>query len=127
MKRFLAAAMTSILAVGLLAGCAGGIETYTDADKTITASVNQEFVIALDSNPTTGYNWEENHDETMLRLVESAYELGKHAKEGVVGAGGTQYFRFQALKAGRTEITLIYKRTWEPESADQMAFSVDIK
>jgi len=127
MKRFLVAAMTSILAVGLLAGCAGGIETYTDADKTISANINQEFVIALDSNPTTGYNWEESYDETMLKLVESKYELGKQAKEGAVGAGGTQYFRFQALKTGKTEITLTYKRSWETESAEQNVFSVDIK
>ncbi len=127
MKRLLVTATTSILAVGLLAGCAGGIETYTDADKTISANVNQEFVIALDSNPTTGYNWEEDYDEAMLKLVESEYEIGKQAEEGMVGAGGTQYFRFQALKTGKTEITLTYKRSWETESADQKVFSVDIQ
>jgi len=127
MKRLLVTATTSILAVGLLAGCAGGIETYTDADKTINANVNEEFVIALDSNPTTGYNWEESYDEAMLKLVESKYEMGKQAEEGMVGAGGTQYFRFQALKTGTTEITLTYKRSWETESADQKVFTVDIQ
>ena len=127
MKRCLVAAMISILAVGLLAGCAGGIETYTDADKTISANVNQEFVITLDSNPTTGYNWEEDYDVGMLKLVESKYEPGKQAEEGMVGAGGTQYFRFQALKTGTTEITLTYKRSWETESADQKVFTVDIR
>ena len=127
MKRFLVAAMTSILAVGLLAGCAGGIETYTDAHKTISANVDQEFVITLDSNPTTGYNWEEDYDVGMLKLVESKYEPGKQAEEGMVGAGGTQYFRFQALKTGKTEITLTYKRSWETESADQKVFTVDIQ
>jgi len=127
MKRCLVAAMISILAVGLLAGCAGGIETYTDADKTISANVNQEFVITLDSNPTTGYNWEEDYDVAMLKLVESKYEPGKQAEEGMVGAGGTQYFRFQALKTGTTEITLTYKRSWETESADQKVFTVDIR
>jgi len=127
MKRLLVTATTSILAIGLLAGCAGGIETYTDADKTINANVNEEFVIALDSNPTTGYNWEESYNEAMLKLVESKYEMGKQAEEGMVGAGGTQYFRFQALKTGTTEITLTYKRSWETESADQKVFTVDIQ
>jgi len=127
MKRLLVTATTSILAIGLLAGCAGGIETYTDADKTINANVNEEFVITLDSNPTTGYNWEEDYDEAMLKLVESKYEMSKQAEEGMVGAGGTQYFRFQALKTGKTEITLTYKRSWETESADQKVFTVDIQ
>ena len=127
MKRLLVTATTSILAVGLLAGCAGGIETYTDAEQTISTTVGQEFVIALDSNPTTGYTWEESYDEAMLKLVESKYEPGKQAEEGLVGAGGTQYFQFTALQTGKTEITLAYKRSWETEIADQKVFSVKIE
>ena len=127
MKRFLVLVMVSALVVCLLAGCGGGAKTYTDTGQTISIGVDQEFVIALDSNPTTGYNWEESYDETMLRLVESKYELGKRAKQGVVGAGGTQYFRFKALKTGKTEITLAYKRPWETDIGEQKVFSVDIK
>lgn len=124
MKRFLV--MTSLLVLFLVAGCGGGVKTYTDAEQTISVGVNQEFIIALDSNPTTGYNWEEKHDATMLSLVESKYEPDKKAK-GLVGAGGTQYFRFKALKAGKTEITLTYKRPWETSIAEQKVFKVDIK
>jgi len=125
MKRSLV--MASILLLYLLASCGGGVNTYTDANETINMGVDQEFIIALDSNPTTGYNWEESHDETMLKLVESKYELGKQAEEGLVGAGGTQYFRFKALKTGKTQITLTYKRSWETESADQKVFTIDVK
>lgn len=126
MKRFLV--LTSILVVCLIAGCGGGvIKTYVDAEGTIVTSVNQEFIIALDSNPTTGYDWEESYDESMLRLVESKYELGKKAKEGLVGAGGTQYFRFKALKTGKTQITVTYKRAWETGFAEQKVFNVDIR
>ncbi len=127
MKRSLVLVMASILLVCLLASCGGGVNTYTDANEAINMGVDQEFIIALDSNPTTGYNWEESYDETMLKLVESKYELGKQAEEGLVGAGGTQYFRFQALKTGKTDITLTYKRSWETESADQKVFLVDVK
>jgi inhibitor of cysteine peptidase len=62
----------------------------------------------------------------MLGLVKSKYEPDKKAP-GLVGAGGTQYFRFKALKAGRTEITLTYKRPWETSSTTQKIFKVDIK
>lgn len=125
MKRLSALLVTAILVLSLLAGC-GGAETYTDEGKTITASVDEEFTIALDSNPTTGYNWEETHDTSMLSLVEDKYAPDEKAK-GLVGAGGTQYYRFKALKKGDTEVTLVYKRTWEEESIEQKVFKVDIK
>ena len=119
MKKLLVLLVTLILAVCLLAGC-GGVKTYVDAEKTITVSVGQEFIIALDSNPTTGYDWEESYDDSMLSLdeEESRYEPDEKAK-GLVGAGGTQYFRFKVLKAGNTEITLVYKRSWEEEIEDE--------
>lgn len=124
MKRFLL--LISIMLVALLiTGCGGG-KTYIDAEETIITSVNQEFVVALDSNPTTGYNWEESHDATMLGLVNERYSPDEKAP-GLVGAGGTQYFRFKALEAGRTQITVTYKRSWETETAKQKIFNVDIK
>ena len=122
MKRFL---LLVVLATALLAGCVE-VETYTDAGQTVETGVNQQFVIALGSNPTTDYSWQASYDEAMLELVggESTY---KEAKSGLVGAGGVEYFRFKALKSGRTEITLVYKRSWEEEGIDQKVFTVNIK
>jgi inhibitor of cysteine peptidase len=71
--------------------------------------------------------WQESHDETILELVEKTYKLGEEAKQGAVGAGGVEYFRFKTLKAGKTEITMVYKRPWEEESIDQKVFTVNIK
>jgi predicted secreted protein len=83
----------------------------------LRVNVNQEFVIPLVSNPTTGYSWQTSYDETMLELVEKTYELGVAAEQGVVGAGGTELFRFKVLvEMGQTEITLVYKRPWEAPS-----------
>jgi inhibitor of cysteine peptidase len=103
--------LTAVVAICLVAGCVGEVETYTDPGQTINIGINQQFVIALGSNPTTGYSWQESHDTTILELVEKIYK--EEAKEGVVGAGGVEYFRFKALKAGETEITLVYKKQWE--------------
>lgn len=49
------------------------------------------------------------------------------AIRGLVGAGGTQYFRFKALKAGKTGMAVTYKRAWETGFAEQKVFNVDIK
>jgi len=119
--------VVAVVAIFLAAGCAGGVKTYTDSGQTLDIGTNQEFVIALDSNPTTGYSWQASYDESILELVGKSYELGKEAKQGAVGAGGVEYFQFKALKAGKTEITLVYKRPWEEETIDQKVFTVNIK
>ena len=125
MKGFATVAVISILVVSLIAGC-GGVEVYADSEQVINTTVNQEFIIALDSNPTTGYGWEASYDENMLSLEKEEYNPDAKAP-GLVGAGGTQYYQFQALKVGETEITVTYKRSWETEYYEQKVFTVDIK
>jgi inhibitor of cysteine peptidase len=124
-KRFLI--LLAVIATCLVAGCVGQVETYTDPGQTIDIGVNQEFVIALGSNPTTGYSWQASYDQSVLELVEKTYKPGKEAKEGVVGAGGVEYFRFKALKTERTQITLVYKRPWEEEILGQKVFTLNIR
>ncbi len=85
------------------------------------------ILIALESNPSTGYSWEASYDETRLELVEETYELGEFAKQGLFGAGGTELFRFKALKSGEAKITMDYKRSWETEVLEQKVFTVEVK
>lgn len=127
MKRLLI--LVAVVATSVLAGCVGEVKTYTDSGQTINIGVNQEFVIALGSNPTTGYGWQESYDEAMLELVEKTYEPGKEAKEGMVGAGGVESFRFKVLKTGEAEITLVYKQPWEEPTPQDITkvFTVSIK
>jgi inhibitor of cysteine peptidase len=125
-KRFLL--LLAALAIGL-AGCIGEVATYTDAGQAIDTGVNQEFVIALGSNPSTGYSWQASYDETMLELVGGQSTYKEEAKKGMVGAGGVEYFRFKALKTGRTEVTLVYKRPWEEPTPQDLTkvFTIHIR
>ena len=126
MKKFGVLVLAAILLLTcLVAGCSGEEKTYIDQGETIDTSVDKEFLIALDSNPTTGYNWEVSYDDTMLSLEYEEYDAEKC--EGLVGAGGTQYFAFKALKAGETRIDTVYKRSWEEEIIDQREFTVNIR
>ncbi len=127
MRKLLTLVMVAMVAISLVAGCVGEVKTYTDSGRMINIGINQEFVIALGSNPTTGYSWQERHDESVLKLEENTYEVGEKAKEGLVGVGGVEYFRFKALQTGETEITMVYKRPWEEMVLDQKVFIVDIK
>jgi len=126
MKKLVILVTVAVIAISLVAGCVR-VRTYTDSGQTIDIGVNHEFIIALGSNPTTGYGWQETYDETMLEMMgEKTYKPGEEAEEGVVGAGGVEYFRFKALKAGEAEITLVYKRPWEEEGIEQKVFTVNI-
>ncbi len=63
----------------------------------------------------------------MLELVEETFELGEYAEENIVGAGGTELFRFKGLSKGETEITFNYKRSWETEIIDTKVFTVEVQ
>ena len=122
--------VTLILSISLITGCGGStVKAYFDPEETIDSGMDKEFIvlIALESNPTTGYSWEAEFDTAMLELTEQTFELGEYAKEGIVGAGGTELFRFKGLSKGETEITFNYKRSWETEILDTKVFTAEIK
>jgi len=125
-KRFSILVAVAVIATCLLGGCVKEVKTYTDSGQTIDIGVDQEFVIAIGANPTTGYDWEVSLDETILELVEKTYKLAEEPEREIVGAGGVDYFRFKTLKTGEAEITMVYKRPWEEEGIDQKVFTVNI-
>ena len=119
MKKLLSVLVLGIFTMGLLVGCTGGAAVYTDASQTIDAKVGQEFVIALESNPTTGYGWQVQSDDSLLELVNSEFESGAPADSQIVGAGGEEKFTFKALTKGETVVTLVYKRSWEETTGQE--------
>jgi len=128
MKRVLLLVAAVVLTLGLVAGCTT-VMTYDDEGHEIDIGVGQEFIIALGSNPTTGYSWQPSYDETMLELVggEPTYEADE-TDEPAMGAGGVEFFRFKALEAGETEVTLTYAQPWEGGGVDETkAFIVIIE
>jgi len=110
----------------LVPGCAAVPAVYADPGSKIAVETGKEFVIDLESNPTTGYSWQETHDEMIVRLTGKTYEQSGTGTP-VVGGGGVETFRFQALKSGTTEIEFFYKRAWEAEPIKETKFYVIVK
>lgn len=126
MIKIFALAACILIVSFMAAGCAGGsLKTYSDIDDTIEVKVNVEFVIALDSNPTTGYSWKASYEASEFELISEEYRQDE-TEQMMTGVGGTQYLRFKALKAGNFEITMDYQRPWEDESAQQKVFNVTV-
>lgn len=106
------------LVLMLLAACGGGQVTAGQAEqgKTVTLKAGETLLVTLDSNPTTGYSWQVTElDETVLKQKgEPEYKQSPGA-QGLVGAGGTEIFRFEAVGKGTTMLTLVYARSWEKD------------
>lgn len=100
-----------------------------------TAKTNEEFILKVRGNPTTGYSWylSKNSDEKNLKCLNlnkynssENYVVDKHPP-GFVGVGGTFYFKFQGVKEGNYDVILVKKRPWEPEPIQTKTVKVEIK
>lgn len=95
---------------------------YTARDNAIVARLGEEFVIALESNPTTGYEWQVEYDASALRLVEHQFQRGGAA----IGAGGTERFRFKAMGETNGRLRAVYKRRGNTPPGREAAFTVRV-
>lgn len=89
-----------------------GQERQDDIANKIKTAVGKEFVITLDANATTGYEWQlaAPTDNNLISLVCSEYVP---YKTGLVGSGGKSIWIFKALKAGKAQVSFKYIRVWE--------------
>ena len=99
-------------------------KTYGAGDRDIAATMGERFVIALEANPATGYQWAADFETDRLRLVDRSVRPAS-ASQAPPGAPKTEEFTFEALAAGETSIRLEYRRPWEDEPAEVLDFRVD--
>jgi inhibitor of cysteine peptidase len=133
MKRIaLVGAIGLVLVAALsLAGCASSTSTSpieltaADSGSARQIAVGQQLQIALESNPTTGYQWTvDGAIPPQLELVgEPKYTAGS---TGAVGAGGIQGWTFAGKTAGECVLKLKYSRSFEPGVAPAKTFSVTV-
>ena len=104
----------------------GDCPTYGESDTTIAASVGARFVIALESNPSTGYQWTAtSSDAGVVELVGDEYA---RPDSKLVGAPGTERFFFDAVAVGRATLQLRYARSFQPDDPDarELTYTVTV-
>lgn len=127
------ALLLATMVVGAIGGCAGqttasGSEPValyaSDDGSQIELRKGHPLLIALEGNPSTGYNWQvEVLDQAVLNQVgEPEFE----AESDLVGAPGTVTLRFQAVGAGETELKLVHQRGWEQDAEPLETFTVQV-
>ena len=98
--------------------------TEDDAGSALLVANGGEIIVRLQSNITTGYEWEVAAvDSDLLQFLGSTYEAPQN---GIVGQAGIQELRFRALAEGETPLELKYWRPWEGEAGIANRFEVQI-
>ncbi len=115
-----------VLCLLVLAGCTKSADHfYTEGSQSVEIASGEQFTIKLEANMTTGYEWQVEYDDSLLALLESEYVPDD--ENGPPGSGGAQFFTFEGLTTGVTEIVLVYKQPWMEEIDQELVFAVTIK
>lgn len=122
-----------VVALGAsIGGCGGQTKDgvvkadRTSAGNALALKMGQTLEIALEGNPSTGYEW------TVATPAGSALEQVDtpefKAQSTLIGAPGTYLFRFKAKAKGEEELRFQYKRSWETTLQDEtLTFKVTVK
>lgn len=97
-----------------------------DSTGAIVIGKGDTFKISLKSNPTTGYQWNADFDETLIQLVDTSY---KADEPQLMGSGGPEIFEFKVIGSNSdTIIKFGYARSWESvPPIDEKSFEIKIK
>lgn len=88
----------------------------------------QILIVTLESNPTTGYRWEqiEPQEHLLQQKGDAEYIASDIGGVPLVGSGGWETFRFKAIRAGQMTLKLIYHRPWEEGVEPLKTFSINV-
>ena len=99
----------------MLSTCSENNKTVGDTKTDYTIAVNENFQIELDSNPTTGYNWNWVNKKSVSIIDTFDYKYIPNTPV-LMGSGGKAIWKFKGIKSGTDTIKLEYCRSWEPNS-----------
>ena len=94
----------------------------------VEVDAGQTLVLTLESNPSTGFSWEviESDDAVLRPKAEPEFKVTSELDPPPPGAGGVEIFRFEAVEAGETLLTLVYHRPWEEGVEPLETYSIQI-
>lgn len=102
--------------------------TAKDQNQIVRATVGNLIRITLESNPSTGYNWElRDFDYGVAEFYSSDLVARQTDGNVLFGAPGDTVITIQAVKTGNQDITLVYRRQWEPPDQVEATFAFKLE
>jgi predicted secreted protein len=82
--------------------------------QTVALSRGASTTIVLRENPSTGFRWGLNAEQSsnldLVRVIDRGYQAGE---SGLIGAPGTHRWEIEARTRGTASVVFIYARPWE--------------
>ncbi|MGD9819646.1 MAG: protease inhibitor I42 family protein [Desulfomonilaceae bacterium] len=97
--------------------------SLSTAESRINVRAGESFDVELETNPSTGYQWDPIFDSQFVTLRSSSVEPSPRK---LLGAPTIVHFTFDALEAGETYLKFNYKRKWEPDPVRTQTIRVNI-
>ena len=107
MKSLIILMIIGVLATYFVSGCGGEPKIEIEPTETVETRLNQEFTLSRGYDLNSPYAWREDHDESMIELIDTAIGSTERDDGSIVLS---QDFRFKALKKGKTVINLVHAR-----------------
>ncbi|WP_448382557.1 C1 family peptidase [Desulfosoma sp.] len=101
------------------------ILTADDDGRRVVLTDGRILELELEGNPSTGYAWDVVRlDQRVLKLLGEKW----HPVSDLLGSPEKQVFRFAGIKRGQTQLTLVYRRSWEKDRAPlrTVSYSIDV-
>ncbi len=91
------------------------------------------LIVSLGSNPTTGFQWDEEaaiamllKGEPILEQVSHQYVEPQEGEEPLVGAPGKDVWVFDSKATGTTTLKFTYSRPWEGGEKGEWTLRLDV-
>lgn len=94
--------------------------------KNIETSVGDTFTISLFSNRTTGFQWPDLATIANQNIIKQINHVYEPPESDVPGAPGKEVFTFEALREGKTTISMEYSQPWEGGIKAEWTFGLDV-
>jgi predicted secreted protein len=92
----------------------------------IRVKSGETFEVPFEVSAGTGFRWEVDLSTAAAKIIVPVAE-DREVASTVPGGRTVQRFRFQALAAGKADLTFRYRRSWEaPDSGTLQTIAVQI-
>ena len=123
-----------LLGILFISSCGDSSDSLSDLlltkdnnGQTVEINIDNEIVIELASNPSTGYRWElANPDGSFIYQEGESTFIEDPDCSGLDGCGGIERLTFRASEIGYGVIRLVYHRTFEDEPSEQFSINVNV-
>ncbi len=92
--------------------------------QTVTVTPGDRLELRLRENPTTGFRWYVENDQTGVLILEN--DVSAPQRSGVSGAGGMRDLVFKVEKPGHTKLRASYRRSWETQTPAEESFELTV-